>query len=124
MDKKLDRRNFLKSGAAAGIGLGLTLKTSTGLSFSSDNVQKGKRIGIIGLDTSHSIAFTKTFNDAQAAPEYGGYKVVAAYPQGSNDIESSVKRIPGYTEEIQKYGVKIVDSIKALLRECDVVLLE
>jgi hypothetical protein len=79
---------------------------------------------MIGLDTSHSVAFTKTFNDAQAGPEYGGYKVVAAYPRGSNDIESSVKRIPGYIEDVKKYGVKIVDSIKDLLDECDVVLLE
>ncbi len=125
MKKTFDRRNFLKSTAVAGIGLGMNF--SSGAAFAqppSPQVQKGKRVGIIGLDTSHSVAFTKTFNAEDAGPEYGGYKVVAAYPKGSNDIESSVKRIPGYIEDVKKLGVTIVDSIKDLLREVDVVLLE
>ena len=124
-EKTFDRRNFLKSTAVAGIGLGMNF--SSGAAFAqppSPQVQKGKRVGIIGLDTSHSVAFTKTFNAEDAGPEYGGYKVVAAYPKGSNDIESSVKRIPGYIEDVKKLGVTIVDSIKDLLREVDVVLLE
>lgn len=125
MNGNSDRRNFLKSSAVAGLGLGLGLTSSTLLYGNAGaSVQKGKRIGMIGLDTSHSVAFTKTFNAADAGPEYGGYKVVAAYPKGSNDIESSVKRIPGYIEEVKKLGVKIVDSIADVLRECDVVLLE
>jgi hypothetical protein len=124
MKKTFDRRNFLKSSAVAGLGLGLGLAAPSVFAKSNRVVQKGKRIGIIGLDTSHSVAFTKTFNDENAGPEYGGYKVVAAYPKGSNDIESSVSRIPGYIEEVKKYGVTIVDSIKDLLREVDVVLLE
>ena len=62
------------------------------------------RVGIIGLDTSHAIAFTKRMNDAQRIPpEVNGRRtrpcrVVAAYPQGSADIESSASRIPAYTE--------------------------
>ena len=124
MKKIFDRRNFLKSTAVAGIGLGLNLSASPAIAKNITVSQKGKRIGIIGLDTSHSVAFTKTFNAENAGPEYGGYKVVAAYPKGSNDIESSVKRIPGYIEEVKKFGVTIVDSIKDLLRDVDVVLLE
>src|SRR5690349_153770 len=124
MKKTFDRRNFLKTSAAAGLGLGISFTAPSVFAKSTPVVQKGKRIGIIGLDTSHSVAFTKTFNDENAGPEYGGYKVVAAYPKGSNDIESSVTRIPGYIEEVKKYGVTIVDSIKDLLRDVDVVLLE
>ena len=82
------------------------------------------RIGMIGLDTSHCIAFTKEFNAADAGPELGGYKVVAAYPKGSSTIESSYSRIPRYTKEMEAMGVKIVDSIDDLLKEVDVVLLE
>lgn len=126
MKYPFDRRKFLKSTALAGLGLGLS-GSMTAL-YGQDNplgkVAKGLRVGIIGLDTSHSIAFTKALNNAAAAPELGGYKVVAAYPKGSNDIESSVKRIPANTEEIKKYGVEIVDSIKALLKKVDVVMLE
>lgn len=124
MKKTFDRRNFLRSTAVAGIGLGLNLSGAAAFAQGTRVPQKGKRIGIIGLDTSHSIAFTKTFNAENPGPEYGGYKVVAAYPKGSNDIESSVKRIPGYIEEVKKYGVTIVDSIKDLLKQVDVVMLE
>jgi hypothetical protein len=124
MKQTYDRRNFLKSTAVAGIGLGLNFTTTSLFGKNSSVVKKGKRVGIIGLDTSHSVAFTKTFNDPNAGPEFGGYKVVAAYPKGSHDIESSVKRIPGYIEDVKKLGVKIVGSIKELLSEVDVVLLE
>lgn len=82
------------------------------------------RVGIIGLDTSHAPAFTKALNDENAKPEVAGCRVVAAYPQGSPDIRSSVERVPEYTEQVQKLGVEIVDSIDELLKRVDVVLLE
>jgi predicted dehydrogenase len=92
--------------------------------FSKGLSASGKRVGIIGLDTSHSIEFTKEMNSANASPDFLGYKVIAAYPQGSLDIESSVKRISGYTEQVKKMGVEIVDSIPALLEKVDVIFLE
>ena len=122
MKEQYHRRQFIKTAATAGLGLGLGLKAGTG--FSQATVPPGKRVGIIGLDTSHSTAFTKALNSPEAGTELGGYRVVAAYPPGSADIESSAKRIPGYTEEVKKYGVKIVDSVKKLLPAVDVVLLE
>jgi hypothetical protein len=82
------------------------------------------KVGIIGLDTSHATAFTKVLNDPAAAPDVANCRVVAAYPQGSRDIESSVSRVPGYTEEVQALGVEIVDSIEELLKRVDCVLLE
>jgi hypothetical protein len=82
------------------------------------------RVGIIGLDTSHAIAFTKILNDENAAEDVAGCRVVAAYPKGSPDIESSVSRVPKYTEDIKSLGVEIVDSIDELLKRVDVVLLE
>lgn len=82
------------------------------------------KVGIIGLDTSHAVAFTKVLNDPQAPPEVARCRVTAAYPQGSPDIESSVSRVPGYTEEVRKMGVEIVDSIDELLKRVDCVLLE
>ena len=82
------------------------------------------KVGIIGLDTGHTIAFTKTMNDPAAEGALAMCKVVAASPKGSPDIESSISRVPQYTEEIQTYGVEIVDSIPALLEKVDAVLLE
>jgi predicted dehydrogenase len=82
------------------------------------------RVGIIGLDTSHSIAFAKLLNDPNAAEDVANCPVVAAYPHGSPDIESSVSRIPTYTRQIQELGVEIAPSIDALLEKVDAVLLE
>jgi hypothetical protein len=82
------------------------------------------RVGIIGLDTSHAVAFTKILNDPAAPPEVANCRVVAAYPKGSPDIESSVSRVPGYIKEVAALGVEIVDSIDELLQRVDAVLLE
>ena len=82
------------------------------------------RIGIIGLDTSHSPAFTRIFNDPAPEADVAGFRVVAAYPFGSQTIKSSYSRIPGYTTEVESLGVEIVDSIDELLRRVDVILLE
>lgn len=82
------------------------------------------RVGIIGLDTSHAIAFAKILNDPQAAEDVAGCRVVVAYPHGSPDIESSTSRIPQYTKDIQELGVEIATSIDSLLERVDGVLLE
>jgi predicted dehydrogenase len=122
MKSTLHRRQFIRTAAAAGIGA--TLVESFPKAYGSGIFQKEVRVGIIGLDTSHSVAFTKSLNTPGKAADLQGYKVVAAYPKGSNDIESSVKRIPGYIEEVKKLGVEIVGSEEELLKKVDVVLLE
>lgn len=86
-------------------------------------VPQGKRIGIIGLDTSHSPAFVNAFNADEPDPRLRGYRVVAAYPYGSRTIESSYNRIPRYTAEVRARGVEIVGSIEELLSRVDAVLL-
>jgi len=82
------------------------------------------RVGIIGLDTSHVMAFTNILNDESAKPDVAGCRVVAAYPKGSPDIVSSTSRVPKYTAAMQEKGVEIVDSIDELLEKVDCVLLE
>jgi predicted dehydrogenase len=120
MPTPLHRRAFMRQSAQSALGLSL-------LSFPeiiAAQKPAGGRIGIIGLDTSHSTAFTKALNGTNTNPLFEGFRVVAAYPRGSADIESSVKRIPGYTEDVKKLGVEIVDSIQSLLSKVDFVLLE
>jgi predicted dehydrogenase len=82
------------------------------------------RLGIIGLDTSHAIAFTELINGAEKGSELATCRVVAAYPKGSLDIQSSVVRVPRYTEQLREQGLEIVESIEALLERVDGVLLE
>jgi predicted dehydrogenase len=83
------------------------------------------RVGIIGLDTSHVIAFTKSLNDSTSPDFVPGGHVVAAFKGGSPDLEASAGRIDKFTAELQdEYKVKLVDSIPALCEMVDVVLLE
>lgn len=118
---KSDRRSFVKRTAMASLGIGM-VNTSKGI-YKGQETEKGKRIGMIGLDTGHSVDFTKILNDPLAGNKYGGYKVVAAYPKGTEDIEEWKNRIPAFTEEIKNQGVEIVNSIEQMLKKVDVVLL-
>lgn len=83
------------------------------------------RIGLIGLDTSHVIAFTQLLN-APARPDHvPGGRVVAAFKGGSPDLEASRSRVEEYTRELRdKWGVQLVDSIEALCAQVDAVMLE
>lgn len=86
---------------------------------------KTLKIGIIGLDTSHSSNFTKILNSAMPKfPEFNACRVVAAYPRGSRDIKESLESVPQITEQVKAQGVEIVPSIAALLEQVDAVLLE
>lgn len=76
------------------------------------------KVGIIGLDTSHAIAFTKLLKD------YDDVEVTHAYPKGSEKIESSASRIPGYTTEMKQLGVEIVADLEDLVQACDAFMLE
>lgn len=82
------------------------------------------RAGIIGLDTSHVVAFTKIFNDPKASGNVAGIRVVAAYPAGSPDLAASRDRVDGFTKQVRDMGVEVVDSIPTLLAKVDFVLLE
>jgi predicted dehydrogenase len=111
----------------ASIALALLILTTPLAAVAQDEKQKAQplRAGLIGLDTSHVIAFTKVLNAPDAKPEVSGVKVVAAYPGGSPDLPSSRDRVEGYTKQMRdEFGVEIVDSIEALLPKVDVVLLE
>jgi predicted dehydrogenase len=118
---KNSRRSFIKKSSALGAAASLST-----LPFSLFANQKANpiKIGIIGLDTSHSPAFAKLFNAENPRPELAGFKVTAAYPYGSRDIKSSTDRIPGYIAQVKELGVEICDSIEAMLEKVDVVLLE
>jgi len=87
-----------------------------------------KKVGIIGLDTSHVVAFTTVLNkgpkNAADAAKFSGFRVTAAFAQGSKDIPESTSRVPEYTEKLKGMGVEIVDSIEQLCAQVDFVMLE
>jgi predicted dehydrogenase len=83
------------------------------------------RIGIIGLDTSHVVAFTRILNDRSSKDHVPGGRVVAAFKGGSDDVVSSYTRVDTFTKQLKDdYGVEIVDSIETLCLKVDAILLE
>lgn len=82
------------------------------------------RVGLIGLDTSHVIAFTELLNNTNNKAHVPGARVVAGFKGGSPDIESSISRVEGYTKTLQeKFGVEILPTIEELVAKVDAVML-
>lgn len=88
------------------------------------DAKKPLRAGMIGLDTSHCMAFTKILNDPKAEGDLAGVKIVAAFPGGTPDNPASWDRVKKITEDMRAAGVEICDSIPAMLAKVDVVFLE
>jgi predicted dehydrogenase len=83
------------------------------------------KIGMVGLDTSHCMAFTGILNDQEHEYHLPGARVVAAYPGGSELFSSSRNRVQGFTEQLEsKYGLALYDSIPDLVQDVDAILLE
>lgn len=81
------------------------------------------KVGIIGLDTSHAIAFTKIMNVTKD-PAVAGFRVTHAYQWGSKDIASATNRYPKYVAQMKEMGVEIVPTIDALIASADCICLE
>ncbi|MBS0662984.1 MAG: Gfo/Idh/MocA family oxidoreductase [Verrucomicrobia bacterium] len=82
------------------------------------------RFGLVGLDTSHVTILSDMLNHPESKNPLPGGRVVAAWPGGSPDLASSISRVPGYTAELRdRFGVKILDSIEAVVAAADAVLL-
>jgi predicted dehydrogenase len=82
------------------------------------------RIGMIGLDTSHSPQFTKRLNNPSDPEHVAGGKVVAGYPGGSKDFELSWSRVEGFTKQLRdEFGVQIMDSPEAVAEASDLVFI-
>lgn len=83
------------------------------------------KIGIIGLDTSHVVEFTKLLNDQNNEYHVPGGKVAVAFPGGSADFEVSRSRVEGFTKQLRdEFGVQIADSPEAAAEASDAILLE
>jgi predicted dehydrogenase len=82
------------------------------------------RVGLVGLDMSHAVEFTRRLNDAAHPEHVPGARVVCGYPGGSPDFELSRSRVGKFTAEVRDtHGVEIVDSPDAVAQQADLVLI-
>src|ERR1700722_15027958 len=78
------------------------------------------RLGIIGTDTSHVIAFVKLLNDPLSPDHVPGAVIVGAFKGGSPDIEASSSRVNGFADELRtKWQVKFYSDIPNLCKNVD-----
>jgi hypothetical protein len=83
------------------------------------------RLGLIGTDTSHAVAFGHVLNDASAPNHVSGARIEVAYKGGSPDVKDSSSRVDKYAAELRdKLGVRFVDRIADMCGSVDGILLE
>jgi len=117
LDRPVSRRGLLRFGSA---GLGaLALSESRA---QAEEPAKPIRVGFVGIDNYQAVEFAKFLNDPKAEGELAGFRAVAAYPGGSPDLAESRESLPKWIEQIQAFGVKIVDTPAAVIKQVDAVL--
>jgi len=81
------------------------------------------KLGILDFDTSHVVEFTKRLNHKGIAQDQwvDGAQVVIGCPGESKMMP---ERIPGYTKEMEKLGVPLVDRSEDMIGKVDGVLIE
>lgn len=81
-------------------------------------------IGMVGLDTSHAVSFTRLLHDERHPHHVPGGRVVCAWPGGSSDFELSISRVGRFTREMaETFGAEIVASPEEVAERCDAVML-
>lgn len=82
------------------------------------------KIGLIGLDTSHSEIFTRLLNDSEDAHHVKGAQITHVIPTYSEDIRISRERFPNYYRIItDKYGVIPVEDVEEFMTVVDAVII-
>ncbi len=82
------------------------------------------QIGLVGLDTSHVVAFSKCFNKPGDPEHVPGGRVTCAFPGGSKDFEMSSSRVEKFTKQVRdEFGVEILDKPEAVAERVDLVFI-
>ena len=81
------------------------------------------RLGIVDFDTSHVVAFTQRLNHLDAGEDQwiDGAKIVVGCPGTSL---MSPERVQGFTEQMESYGVPLVEDPTEMIGQIDGVLIE
>jgi predicted dehydrogenase len=82
------------------------------------------RIGLVGLDTSHVVAFSKCFNKPGETEHIPGGRIVAGFPGGSKDFELSYSRVEKFTAQLRDdFAVAIMDKPEAVAEAADLLFI-
>ncbi|WP_010094797.1 Gfo/Idh/MocA family protein [Ornithinibacillus scapharcae] len=85
---------------------------------------KRLKLGIIGLDTSHAVAFIRLLHDEKENHHVAGARVALAFPGGSPHLPISRERLEGFTAELMSHPVPIAKTMEEVAEKSDAILLE
>ena len=82
------------------------------------------KIGLVGLDTSHVVAFAKCLNKPDDAEHVPGARVTSAFAGGSKDFHLSADRVEKFTQHIRDdFGAAILDKPEAVAEAVDLLFI-
>jgi predicted dehydrogenase len=82
------------------------------------------KLGILDFDTSHAVEFTKRLNHIEGTPKeqfVEGARVVVGCP---GESKLSPERIEGFTTQMKKFGVPLVEKPADMIGKVDGMLIE
>jgi hypothetical protein len=82
------------------------------------------KLGLLDFDTSHAVEFTKRLNNPDGTAKdqlVEGAKIVIGCP---GESRLSPERIAGYTEQMKKFGVPLVEKPNEMIGKVDGMLIE
>lgn len=87
---------------------------------------KSKPLGIIGLDSSHAVEFSRILNGVEEPFHISGHPVVAACTgERSEDFDMSCQRMEPFTKAVtENWGVKLCPDIPSVMEQVEGVFLE
>ncbi|WP_233183132.1 Gfo/Idh/MocA family protein [Paenibacillus sonchi] len=85
---------------------------------------KELKIGMVGMDTSHSRIYAAMLNHVSHPLHVPGGRLICGYAGGSADFALSASRVGAISRELQENcGVELLDSIAEVAEKSDAVLL-
>jgi len=82
------------------------------------------KLGILDFDTSHTVEFTKRLNQIEGTPKeqfVEGAQIVIGCP---GESKLSAERIEGFTTQMKKFGVPLVEKPADMIGKVDGMLIE
>lgn len=81
------------------------------------------KLGLLDFDSSHCVEFTRRLNHLEIEEDQwvDGARVVIACP---GESIAAPERIPGFTEQVKKLGIPLVDDPLAMIGKVDGMLIE
>ena len=82
------------------------------------------KIGLVGLDTSHAVAYSQLLNLDENKDLFPGGRVAVAFPGGNPEWAMSWDRVDGFTARLgDEFGVTIVNSVEQVAQQSDLVFI-